>query len=175
MRPQLQANRHDEAAGVYGDCHRTCLAMILDMDRDDVPHFMHGVPNAAGPDHPESVRCQREQAEWLAGMGLAVAELPFAGSIDLQQVLDQTARTCSGVAAILGCTSVAGFGHSVVIMDGEVWNPAGRGRDGITGPMAMAEPGWEAGAWWVTFLVRATAPLRAPADPAKPDGGQETR
>lgn len=28
MRLQKQAHRHDPASGVWGDCHRTCVAMV---------------------------------------------------------------------------------------------------------------------------------------------------
>lgn len=32
--------KHDPANGVYGDCFRCCVASILEMKAEDVPHFM---------------------------------------------------------------------------------------------------------------------------------------
>ena len=43
MRPQQQKFKHDPANGSYGDCFRTALACILDLDRDEVPHFNEGL------------------------------------------------------------------------------------------------------------------------------------
>jgi len=42
MRPQKQKFAHKPDEGVFGDCFRTALAAILDLDRDDVPHFNEG-------------------------------------------------------------------------------------------------------------------------------------
>jgi len=32
--PQKQANRHLPEEGLYGDCHRTAIAVLLGLDRD---------------------------------------------------------------------------------------------------------------------------------------------
>ena len=37
---QKQANRHDPENGIFGDCYRTCLAGLLGVDRDSVPHHV---------------------------------------------------------------------------------------------------------------------------------------
>jgi len=42
MRPNFQRYPyHDPARGVYGDCLRTCIASLLDLATDDVPHVLH--------------------------------------------------------------------------------------------------------------------------------------
>lgn len=33
--------KHDPDAGTYGDCVRACVASILDLDAEEVPHFYH--------------------------------------------------------------------------------------------------------------------------------------
>ncbi len=56
---------------VPGDCWRTVLASLLEVARDDVPHFTHefdGGVGAAGEeieDHPEGPRWWRESVAWV--------------------------------------------------------------------------------------------------------------
>lgn len=172
MRPQRQAYGHNEAAGVYGDCHRTCIAMVLDIDRDDVPHFMDGVPAGLASNDPVSVASVMHEREWLAERGLVPVNIPFPGEVSLDTLLDQFAKLATGTAVILGCTSHNGFGHSVVIHDGKVYNPNGGGRQGVVGP--MSDPEYPAGYWWVTILARATNPLCSAEPPVTVSVGQET-
>lgn len=70
MKPVYQREQHDPARGVWGDCHRSALASLLELPLSDVPHFAKG----GRADWRE-----RERA-WLAGMGLepALAEIPAA-------------------------------------------------------------------------------------------------
>jgi hypothetical protein len=146
MTPQLQRYRFGNEEGVFGDCHRTCIAMILDMDRDDVPHFMDGVHP-----HDQEAQFEAEQAEkrWLAERGLAPVYIPFDGKLPLQQLLDQFSGAAHNVAVILGCTSGNGVSHSVVVYAGQVFNP----NEGvITGPM-------KDGFWWITIYAHRTKEL----------------
>jgi hypothetical protein len=39
MRFQKQMFYHRPELGIYGDCQRTCIASMLDMDKFDVPNF----------------------------------------------------------------------------------------------------------------------------------------
>ena len=48
MQRLTQANLHKPADGIFGDCARTCMAMILGLDRDSIPNFgVHYDDNAA--------------------------------------------------------------------------------------------------------------------------------
>ena len=158
MRPQLQAIRHAEADGQFGDCHRTCIAMILDLDRDEVPHFMDGVPNTADAEAPESKAAEQAERDWLAARGLVPIHWGYDGSTPLSEVLAVLERTTRGSAVILGCTSGRGFNHSVVVYEGRVYNPAGGGGT-IAGPMRD-------GYWIVTAYAHLTQPI---ADPVERD------
>jgi hypothetical protein len=40
--PVDMALKHDPANGVWGDCMRSCVASILDLPREAVPHFYEG-------------------------------------------------------------------------------------------------------------------------------------
>lgn len=157
MRPQLQRYGHIECQGEFGDCHRTCIAMILDLDRDEVPHFMDGVPNTAPADAPESRAAEQAERDWLAGRGLVPVYWGYEGSsTSLEQVLAVLEQTTRGTAVILGCTSGRGLNHSVVVYQGRIYNPAG-GNGVIAGPMRD-------GLWVVTAYAHLTRPLAPPAE-----------
>jgi hypothetical protein len=42
MTPVDQEFMHDPANGVYGDCMRAAIASLLDLPREEVPHFHEG-------------------------------------------------------------------------------------------------------------------------------------
>lgn len=54
-----------------GDCWRACLASLLEVPRDDVPHFIDlyaggtGAPGEEIEDHPEGPRWWRESVAWV--------------------------------------------------------------------------------------------------------------
>lgn len=157
MRPQLQAIRtYDPDAGLYGDCHRTCIAMILDMDRDDVPHFMDGVPKNCPPEHPASTRAERLEREWLAERGLTPVYVAYPGDVTLDELMHVLSVMVPEAAVILGCTSSSGSNHSVVYYQGRIYNP---NTNQIDGPM-------QDGMWWITIYARATNPLPPAPAPA---------
>jgi hypothetical protein len=141
VRPQRQAITHDEGRGQFGDCHRTCIAMILNMDRDNVPHFMDGCSNDWPRDHPAWEAAERAEIEWLAQHGLAPISIPYSGELPLADLLAQLERTSRGAPVVLGCTSSNGFDHSVVVHEGRIHNP---NLSTVAGPMRD-------GMWWLTI------------------------
>jgi hypothetical protein len=56
---------------VPGDCWRTALACLLEVPRDDVPHFIHlyeggtGAPGEDVENHPDGPRWWRESVAWV--------------------------------------------------------------------------------------------------------------
>jgi hypothetical protein len=38
MTPHKQRFRHDPANGIYGDCWRTAIACLLDIQPEEIPH-----------------------------------------------------------------------------------------------------------------------------------------
>lgn len=60
---------HDPARGRVGDCMRACVASLLDLPYEEVPHFFDG----EGAEHGyEALRA------WLAVRGLSYVELPLS-------------------------------------------------------------------------------------------------
>lgn len=136
MKSQKQLIDHEPSAGRWGDCQRTCVAAILDLDAVDVPHFCDAPHRAQGnPDH-----WQARQDAWLAERGLATMSVAYAGSgSTLEQVMEWTSRQSPTVPMILAGASRLGTNHVVVVLDGEiVCDPSG---NGIVGP--TSDGTWE--------------------------------
>lgn len=130
--------KHDPSAGTYGDCHRACFCTILGLEPEQVPHFYYDGPAGDGGIAEQRI------VEFLDARGLVQGHVLFvAEHTSLEQVLYTTGHMMPGVPLILGGLSARGCGHSVVLLDGEIYNdPTG---SGIVGPMAD-------GYYWVTFF-----------------------
>lgn len=117
--------KHDPENGQYGDCHRACVATILGMDSDEVPHF-YGDPGVK-PFGQEIID------DFLHSLGLTEANVYYTGDTPLEDILKVTAHGMPGCPAILGGKSRAGTNHSVVILDGKIVNDPT--ENGIVGPL----------------------------------------
>lgn len=115
MIPQRQLNRHNPANGEWGDCWRTCIACILDLRPEEVPHFFDG-------DVIQWEGIKRTQ-EWLIARGMYL--LSFGWKDDWDQI-QLTIKTFNpGIHYIMfGMGSTEG--HVVICKDGEiVHDPSG--------------------------------------------------
>lgn len=129
MTPQKQLIQHDPENGLYGDCQRTCVAVILDLHPSEVPHFCDG----------DAGDWAAKQADWLRARGLGCATVAYDGSASLEQVMIWTSRQSPDVPMILLGKSSLGGNHVVVVQNGEiVCDPSG---NGILGP--SVEGIWE--------------------------------
>lgn len=137
--PQTQANRHRPEEGLYGDCHRTAIAVLLGRDRDEVPHFAH--------DDPGSQVFQERVKDWLQSQGMMEVSFIFNGTDDLGTILTSINTLNPGVPFLLGGRSRTGVNHTVVCQDGEIACDPSQTGAGIIGP---TEPD---GFYWVTFIV----------------------
>src|SRR5581483_4068025 len=81
MKVQKQLNRHRPQEGIYGDCHRTAIACVLDMDAKDVPHFMDGKHDCDADDAYKAVE------SWLNARGFTHINVLFSGELSLDAVL----------------------------------------------------------------------------------------
>lgn len=142
--------------GQFGDCHRTCIAMILDMDRDQVPHFMEGLPGDLSSESPEYLAAEAAERAWLAERGLTPVYVAFDGSNTLEHLMQVLGVTMRDAAVVLGCSTIGGGNHSVVFYRGDLYNP---NLNTIAGPMRD-------GMWWVTIYAKATIPLPPAPPPA---------
>jgi hypothetical protein len=139
MKVQKQRFRHNPSAGVYGDCHRTAIACMLDLDAEQVPHFGEG--------GPEAVEFHARVGDFLKGMDLRAVNVIFACS--LAEVLEHQKAMNPGVLYLLGGTSRNGTGHTVVGCGGEIVCDPSIDDSGIVGPM-------DDGFIWITYLIPAS-------------------
>lgn len=138
MKKQDNTVRHNPEAGTYGDCHRACFAMMLNMDIEDIPHFYDMSDGRTAED------AFQMQVDFLAGLGLAQGSIIFDGSNALEDCLLSVGAHIKNIPLILGGMSIKGCGHSVVVLNGAIWHdPTG---SGIVGPLD--------GYFWFTFFSR---------------------
>lgn len=136
---QQQAFLHKPDEGQFGDCYRTCLAMMADVPRDTVPHEHRKFADAT----------EQHQmfAPWLNEQGLAIAAFRFSGA-DLDWVKLAMETWNPGLPCILSGKSPRGTSHSVVMLPGgEILDPH-PDQTGLVGPESD-------GAWTIEVLASA--------------------
>lgn len=143
MKPQKQLIDHAPAEGRYGDCYRTAIAVVLDLEAKDVPHFMDGT-TGKGP-APEA---NRAVEAWLNERGLHAINILFPAELSPEQIA-QTVKNCNGetpgLVFLLSGTSRTGVNHVVVCADGEIACDPSKVDAGIVGPC-------DDGYYWITFF-----------------------
>lgn len=136
MKPVNCTVKDDPANGSYGDCVRACVASILEMESDAVPHFFHDGNGENGFDR---------MRVWLADRGRVPAYLPFGPEMSVDAVC-WSLGVYGDISAMLFCSS-AGGDHCIVInKDGVQHNPAWYASP-IDGPHSQ-------GVWIVILLAR---------------------
>jgi hypothetical protein len=137
-RKQLFPHKPDE--GIWGDCLRTALACLLDVEPDAVPHFNE---RADGRDDQDVARLVNE---WVGSKGLALISVFFNGETPLDDVLAAAAYGSFGMPFLLSGTSRSGCDHVVICKGSEiVWDPS-QVDSGIIGPL-------KDGRWMIEWLV----------------------
>ena len=136
-----QTLRHDPDNEVYGDCFRTCIAIILDEDIEVVPHFCD--PNQF-KDHKKALR------KFLHKRDLDVFTIMYPGETSFADVLFTTGHYNPGIPMVISGKSPRGVNHCIVAMDGEVFcDPF----DGSDNPTPFLGPSEESGMWWVEVIA----------------------
>ena len=137
MTPMKQIYRHEPENGIYGDCFRTVISCLLDMQHPlDVPHFYNKNDKDGG--HKANV--------WLANMGLGYVELPLAGTLDA--IHNWMLTLYPDIHYTILGTSANGFGHVVICLNGKIIHDPSIDDSGIVGPCQ------EDGNYWVGFIVK---------------------
>lgn len=147
MIPVKQRVKHDPASGKFGDCFRTALASILDIeDVGNVPHFFENGETAD--------EAWARIDPWLTDQGFCMVAIPYPGNLTRLEVCQGFGGSNPNVYYLLG-GSIRGVNHIVVCCNDEiVCNPA-MYPEGLDGPVV------EPGVWHVAVLVplRFTKPL----------------
>jgi hypothetical protein len=140
MIERKQLFRHRPHEGQIGDCHRTAIACLLDMEPETVPHF-------GAKDFEVGIeKCtQVEEVDaWLAERGYAQVHIAFGG--ELEDVLASVGALNPKAYYLLGGWSRTGVNHTVIGCGNRIaWDPS-QNDAGIVGPCSD-------GYFWVTFIV----------------------
>lgn len=145
MTPQTQKYKSPDASGHSGDCYRTALASLLDMDRDDVPHF-YDLPAGCLPETLKAADAWRRR--WLRENGYDLVNISLCAE-DPTQAMEALSRTSpQGMRYLLIGESKNGCGHAVIVRDGEIEHDPSQDQSGIVGP----DP--SSGCYWAEFVVR---------------------
>lgn len=136
MTPHNQLFMHNPAIGVWGDCFRTCIACLLDLPLEEVPHE-HGDFSSEEQD--------AKMNAWLAGRGLRLIRTAVRWPDSTMAEFCTWAAYMNSGPYMLSGLSPSGTSH-VVICDetGMLHDPHPRGT-GLAGP-------YETGSWWVSFI-----------------------
>jgi len=139
MRLVDQSVMHDPANGKYGNCQSACLATILCVDIDSVPHKNEDIN---GEEQDKMFN------EWLASFGLMILHM------DIQPDWFEWQRKYVGAGDIyhfiFGMTE-RGTYHSVVGKNGAVFHDPHPSKTGLL-------PQSETNSWRFVFLLRTTKP-----------------
>lgn len=148
MRIQKQKNLHNPEAGIFGDCYRTALAVLLDMDAEEVPHW---VTTMNPQEWTEAV--QPKYDAWLAERGLRELAIPLQGETDLEAVLLTAKNWWRDTPIMLTGRSSTLCNHVVIVQGGEIACDPSITDSGIIGPC-------DDGYWWITGLVPIDPPAK---------------
>jgi hypothetical protein len=131
-----QLFRHRPAEGMFGDCHRTAIACVLDLEPGQVPHYGELY-------FDDSKQFHAAFEDWLKKRGLRTVMMIFDCSLD--DVLTSMGNTSPGAYYLLGGRSKTGVGHTVIGCGNTVaWDPH-PDDIGLDGPLD--------GYYWINFIV----------------------
>lgn len=103
MKPVICQVSHNPPVS-HGDCVRACVASVLELVPDEVPHFFHdGNGNLAFD----------RMREFLRARGLIAAYFPLSGELLLSDVLEFMKREYAGIHYLMFCSNRDG-NHCVV-------------------------------------------------------------
>jgi hypothetical protein len=138
MQPVICRVKHDPPHS-YGDCIRACVASILELDAEDVPHFAH--------DNPDGTVAFVRLRDWLKTVGYAPFVVGFPGAVPMDQLLSDMQDHQPDIVYMLFGGVHGGGDHVVVCRGGEViHNPAWIGCS-IVGPTSQDQ-------WQIVVLVK---------------------
>ena len=127
MTPHKQRFRHDPENGVYGDCWRTAIACLLDLDPEEVPHFNDSLDKSG-----DDVRM--ETMEWLSWRALTYITIGWPGELSIKDVLTSVGIQNPHVFYLFSGESRTGVNHTVIGRGDAIIHDPSLDNSGIVGP-----------------------------------------
>ena len=129
--------KHDPEDNKYGDCVRACVATVMDVDADNVPHFYYDNDPEAG---------LQRMATWLEMRHHAPFFSHYSGELPLDAVLNMMNEQNPFAVYILFGATESGQ-HVVVCRGGKIVH------DPAWLPMPIIRPG-DHGVWSVLVIAK---------------------
>lgn len=120
MNPVDQQHKHDPESGSYGDCFRACVASLLCLPIEDVPHFCNGPASANG-------EWFRHLTRWANTRGLFVV---------YYEGLPDGWAEANGYGIVGGKSPRGDWQHAVIFRGSVLAHDPHPSRDGIDGDPA---------------------------------------
>lgn len=134
MTPHTQTILHNPAQGQLGDCWRTCIACLLDVKPEEVPHFAELDGN-----------WRLNTQAWLKERGLAFYDYAYMDDFATQGI-----SGCHHILTGPSPRDPENVRHNVIGLDGQVhWDPH-PSRAGLHNPEDKST-------WYIMLLVRLDA------------------
>ena len=108
--------------GDRGNCYSACIAMMLGIELEQVPHWAADFP---ANEKADSTKMLRAANEWMAQRGLQIVTVVVGGLLPWMMP--------KGFYIAAGFTS-RGTNHAVIYKDGELWHdphPEGKGVENV--------------------------------------------
>lgn len=134
MRPVKQRYHSADSKVQFGDCLRACIATVLELPAEEVPHVRHG---AREGDAASAAAMWAGLRQWLQPRGLNFLSIDVPAKT-LAEALAWTKARYGDSHLILGGEGPGGQGHAVVICEGAVvHDPASTSgkRPALVGPI----------------------------------------
>jgi len=145
MIERKQLFRHRPLEGQIGDCHRTAIACLLDLEPETVPHF--GLSDFDKEGRITKHEQTTEADAWLRERGMLCVHLAYPLP-ELADVLAWVGASNPNVYWLLGGASKIGVNHTVIARGRSIaWDPS-LDDSGIVGPC-------DDGYFWASFIVPA--------------------
>ena len=149
MTPQRQLISHNPDMGYYGDCYRTCMAVVMGMDAKDVPHFCDG--DASDLNGIKGAR------DWLRPMGFGIWQNIYLEDVSFKDMLNSISHFSVDIPVIITGQRTKGVNHCVVAVNGKVICDPLTGeanRKPFNGPAVVDGNAW----WWVEVIAKLPPP-----------------
>ena len=153
MKPQKQLLTHSPSTGVFGDCYRTAIAVVLGIPAKDVPHVCEkGEKNIDDLDGLIAMR------EHLKGKGLAISKSVYNGELSWNAFRDWMLKFNPDSAIVVTGQTTRGTNHCVVMIGGYVFcDPiSGEANQDPFSGAALVDGERH---WWVEAITNAVDPV----------------